>query len=403
MKHKALVIGESVQSFLCVIRSLGRRGIRVDTASNRLDHPALFSRYIQNRFMLNPYSSGRDEWVKRLNLLLKSGDYDLVIPCHDSTIVPMQANRESLAHLSRITILEPGCFDLISSKLKTWELAKNAGVNVPEQMQVFSIQDLAEARQRFSLPLVLKPETSVTVENIHTRHVVRKIHSRDQLDEVGRSMLATGPFLVQKPFYGTGTGVEFLARHGKILTAFQHLRIHEKIGGGPSCYRKSIPLMPHLLHATRKIIERLDYTGVGMAEFKIHPDTGDWVFLEINGRFWGSLPLAVASGADFPFDLFQMMILDKTDFSSQTYKKGIFCRNLLLDGAWFVESFRQNHFGTRFNHFSLPRFLKEAANIFKGCERWDAITLDDPLPGIMQMKNVGADLIKGTPLHIPWT
>ena len=45
-------------------------------------------------------------------------------------------------------------------------------------------------------------------------------------------------------------------------------------------------------------LKELNYSGVAMIEYKLNPETGDWVFIEINARFWGSLPLAVAAGAD---------------------------------------------------------------------------------------------------------
>jgi hypothetical protein len=42
-----------------------------------------------------------------------------------------------------------------------------------------------------------------------------------------------------------------------------------------------------------RILEALKWHGVAMVEFKVNPQTNEWVFIEVNGRFWGSLPLAV--------------------------------------------------------------------------------------------------------------
>ena len=39
------------------------------------------------------------------------------------------------------------------------------------------------------------------------------------------------------------------------------------------------------------------------AEFRVDAASDHWILVEINGRFWGSLPLAVASGMDFPLGL----------------------------------------------------------------------------------------------------
>ena len=74
----------------------------------------------------------------------------------------------------------------------------------------------------------------------------------------------------------------------------------------------------------------LRYTGVAMVEFKVNAKTGEFVLIEINGRFWGSLPLAVAAGANFPLWLYQMWVENREDFSEKP-KIGLYCRNLQAD------------------------------------------------------------------------
>jgi len=45
-----------------------------------------------------------------------------------------------------------------------------------------------------------------------------------------------------------------------------------------------------------------------MVEFLREPG-GGMVFMQVNGRFWNSLPLAVYAGADFPSMLAEMVEL----------------------------------------------------------------------------------------------
>ena len=59
----------------------------------------------------------------------------------------------------------------------------------------------------------------------------------------------------------------------------------------------------------------LRYTGLIMVEFRINVETDDWALIETNGRFWGSLPLAVAAGVDFPRYLYEMLDRGSDDFS----------------------------------------------------------------------------------------
>ena len=65
-------------------------------------------------------------------------------------------------------------------------------------------------------------------------------------------------------------------------------------------YRESIALDPELLARSRALLDRFEWNGVAMIEYKIDEATGTPYLMEINGRFWGSLQLAVDAGVDFP-------------------------------------------------------------------------------------------------------
>jgi len=96
-------------------------------------------------------------------------------------------------------------------------------------------------------------------------------------------------------------GVFLLLWNGELRAAFSHRRIREKPpSGGVSVYRESIPLDPELLARSRALLERFEWDGVAMIEYKLDERTGTPYLMEINGRFWGSLQLAVDAGVDFP-------------------------------------------------------------------------------------------------------
>jgi len=52
-----------------------------------------------------------------------------------------------------------------------------------------------------------------------------------------------------------------------------------------------------------------------MVEFKHSRRTGAWALMEINSRFWGSLPLSLAAGVDFPRYLYEMVCEGRTGVS----------------------------------------------------------------------------------------
>src|SRR5439155_108988 len=78
-------------------------------------------------------------------------------------------------------------------------------------------------------------------------------------------------------------------------------RLREKPpAGGVSVYRESIAAPPELVAAGTRLLEVLDWRGVAMVECKRDLATNRYVFMEVNGRLWGSLQLAIDAGVDFP-------------------------------------------------------------------------------------------------------
>jgi predicted ATP-grasp superfamily ATP-dependent carboligase len=79
----------------------------------------------------------------------------------------------------------------------------------------------------------------------------------------------------------------------------------------------------------RSLLDHIGWHGVAMVEFKVAKD-GTPYLMEINTRFWGSLQLAVDSGVDFPWLLYQLACGEQPD-PVRSYKKGRRLRWLLGD------------------------------------------------------------------------
>lgn len=208
-------------------------------------------------------------------------------------------------------------------------------------------------------------------------------------------MLADGTALVQQCFVGFGVGVETLCRSGEVLVAFQHERVHEPLSGGGSSYRKSVQLNPELLDATRRLMKAMDYTGVCMVEFRFNPDSRRWVLLEINGRFWGSLPLALAAGVDFPRYLYEMLTCGKDQFNV-TYHDNVYSRNWRIDLGFIRSVLRVRKAASSRVTFLFCTFAAAVWNLIRLREHSDTLTMDDPDPGLEELTSLAARGVVGT-------
>ena len=127
-----------------------------------------------------------------------------------------------------------------------------------------------------------------------------------------------------------------------------------------------------------------------MVEFRVDPQSGEWVLLEINARFWGSLPLALASKIDFPLALYQLLTRGAID-AARTYRPGIHCRSLSMDLTWYRESLRREGASPLQNAQALLRdCARGAINGVTLRERIDTLALDDPMPFYADLAGIAA-------------
>jgi predicted ATP-grasp superfamily ATP-dependent carboligase len=383
---KALVLSSVSRTVLAVIRSLGRGGVEVHSAWSRPNCISLRSRYVHATHDLPPYSETDLGWKTALGDLMRRERFDLVVPCTDIDTLALHRHRADLEPCGRIYTPNEEAVAVLFDKHRTNALARDAGVRLPRELIVSDIDSGREAWRQFGAPLVLKP--SRTFDHAAQGLAVRKVRSETELMRVLPKFLAYGPVAAQQNFIGHGAGIELLLDRGEPLLAFQHVRVHEPLEGGQSAYRKSVALSPDLLDAALRILRPVRYTGIAMVEFKVNPSTGDWIFVEVNARFWGSLPLSIAAGADFPLALFEFLVSGRRDFP-QHYRTGIFARNLPLDLDWQIANLHADRHDPTLATKSLPAVAGETiANVLTLRERWDSLTLDDPAPGIAEIREL---------------
>ena len=382
-RGKVLVLGDGMTSLLSVIRSLGRKGVEVHSAWCAADCPALRSRYLATRHHL-PLPATDGAWKPALDDLLRRERFDLVIPTNEQSMRPLQLNRQELSAAGRIYLLDNAAFDVLFDKRKSAELAESVGMFVPRSELAADLESCRRAASQFGWPVVLKPLSSFSDGDLWHRQGVVKAYNDEELEGAARRLLAKGPVLVQECFVGTGVGVELLAHEGSVLAEFQHERLHLPPRGGASTYRKSVPLSPDLVEASRRLIAALDYTGVLMVEFLVNHETHQWRFVETNARFWGSLPLAIAAGVDFPYYLYRMLVHGERQFPRH-YRSGLYCRNLTADLYSAHDNLRADRKEPTLMTVPLGRMIREWSNVLLMRERFDSLVLDDPWPGIVEL------------------
>ena len=323
---KALVLGDDTRSFLATVRSLGRQGIVVHAAPANFRSPTLRSRYIAAIHDLPPWMGDGAEWLHAMEALLRAERFDLVIPCNETTLLPLQRHRAQLEPLARLAIPDDHAIAVLFDKQATRELARQVGVPVAAGRMVRPDDTATAVLAEFGAPVMVKPRRSYALETLGSRGKARVVRDADALAKVLREA-DPDETLLEQFFPGWGIGVSVLASKGRVLQAFEHHRVREL--GGASFYRISAPLTPELARACEAIVAAVPYTGVAMFEFKRN-DSGGWILLEVNARPWGSMPLPLALGVDFPYRWYRLLTAGE-ETPAVEYRTGVYGRNLMPD------------------------------------------------------------------------
>jgi predicted ATP-grasp superfamily ATP-dependent carboligase len=259
----------------------------------------------------------------------------------EATMLPVSAQRDALLSDGTRLVL-PDHADVLRAfnKSEMVQLASSIGVAVPRTVAVSNVEDAHKASQLLRFPVVLKPRSSVeTQSDGGVRITGRPRYARNSQELLARYeelIQICSQMLVQEFVDGEGVGYFALLRHGELRAEFAHRRVRDvHPTGSGSAVRVSVEPDPELRRASLAILKALRWHGVAMVEFRQAPGEPP-VFMEVNGRFWNSLPLACYAGADFPAWLAELA--EKGDIEHKPpFRSGVVCRWLLGDLRHVIE------------------------------------------------------------------
>jgi predicted ATP-grasp superfamily ATP-dependent carboligase len=265
------------------------------------------------------------EFAAAVSAVLQQREIDVLIPVTEASLLALLPVRDSFSDVV-VPFPDLDVFQHVCDKVAVTQAAREVGVSVPRQtmlQQPTSRDSLDPSDLEF--PLVMKPARSVADrDGQRSKWGVRHAADWEELDRyLDELPSAAYPLMLQQRILGPGVGIFLLLWEGAIVAAFAHRRLREKPpSGGVSVYRESISTDPDLVKRSVALLERFRWQGVAMVEYKVESTTGTPYIMEINGRFWGSLQLAIDSGVDFPRLLLQCST-ERAPESLRSYRTGV--------------------------------------------------------------------------------
>jgi predicted ATP-grasp superfamily ATP-dependent carboligase len=151
-----------------------------------------------------------------------------------------------------------------------------------------------------------------------------------------------------------------------------------------SVYSESVPLDPQLVDRGLRLLRDLGWQGVAMLEFKTDSRTGRPYLMEINGRLWGSLQLAVDAGVDFPALLVSCALGERP--ARPSYRVGVRNRWWWGDVDHVLARLRSNpaELGLPPGAPSRWRVVRDFLRVWRPGDRNEVFRASDPWPFVRE-------------------
>lgn len=383
---RVLVTDASERAALAVIRSLGRKGIEVTAGDSTRFNIGFLSKYCKQKILYPPPELERTKFVKAMLKLVRNESFDLLTPITDLAMVPIIEQKEDFEQYTKVATPSYSTAIKALDKIETLRIAQQHGVSCPKTVFGEDVDNIHEFSKEITYPIVIRPRMKVTW--IGEKALILKVTPKNyaynpqdfitkwtRLVSVLKKVGLQEDFLMVQEFVqGEGYGVEALMHDGEPKAVFMHKRLREyPTTGGASTLREGVK-DNGLAQLGIRLLQAMVWEGVAMVEFRANASSSKPELIEVNGRFWGSLPLAINSGVDFPYLLYKSMV-DEENFISPAYKTGLKQRWLAGDFLWLYSSLINGDGVTK----SVKEFLRSSA------VPDDIMTLDDMTPVCGQM------------------
>jgi predicted ATP-grasp superfamily ATP-dependent carboligase len=318
---KILVTDGEGRSSLAVTRSLGRQGYTVLVCGSSSYTLASSSRFCQQGEVVpDPLKYGEAYAEAICNLAFKE-KIDVILPMTEQSIYLLNLCRKRLPKTTTLACPRTDQVRILSNKMSLFKLAERLGVAMPQTFFLNNNNDLSLIiNSIFEYPVVIKPALSriVVNEGFLSTNVTYAANRAELEAQYATSPALRFPSMIQDKIVGPGTGLFTLFDNNRHLALFSHRRLREKPpSGGVSVVSESVPLDNEMVEAASRLLSAVGWQGVAMVEFKRDERDGRPKLMEINGRFWGTLQLAISCGVDFP-----CLLLDTLQEKSLTHRVG---------------------------------------------------------------------------------
>ncbi len=288
----ALITDGQSRAAVAGVRALGIARISVCVLAPSRPSPALWSRYAASR-RLGPPSLDEQAFVARIAEVVTLQGPSVVLPGQEQAVGALARHAHQLPEEAILPFPGPEPALALSDKSAVAELSAAAGLASPRTLAAGPAGELAA--ERLPAPCVVKAfGLSPALPD------VRVCETRMELDAVLGDLPSEEPVIVQERAAGALIALSIvLDRDGSVAALFQSRATRLWPGAaGASSLSVSVEPDPDLVDRAVALLRDVGWWGLAHMQF-LETARGP-ALIDVNVRFYGSLPLATAAGVNLP-------------------------------------------------------------------------------------------------------
>ncbi len=375
-----IVTAGGTPNSLGVIRSFGRRGIRVVYIDSEPASMVRYSRYINQRLKCQ---SAWESEIGFIGALLAFGKQNngklMIVPTGDTDVVALSKHKHELEQFYYLPVPAYETAQKLINKKSFYKML--AGMQIPHPRTYFpeNLRELWVMGLRIDYPYIIKPAYSQPFQAEFGRKNFL-INSAKELDRaIGRLRGKDLEVMIQEIVPGREiyNFYTYLNRESEPLAVCGYDKIRQyppDFGSGSFC---ESAWRPSAVRQVIDLLREIGYHGFAEPELKKDPRDGKYKLLEINARTTLQNRLAAACGVDMEYIAFLdangLFVRDSVSFRNEVLWVDDF-----VDLVSFLLHLKRREIG-----------IDEIVRLLKPGKVHSVAAWDDPLPLIVHAANLG--------------
>lgn len=340
----------------------------------------------------------------------------VIFPTRDFDVLFLHNFHKELVQYYHIPQPDDESIVNLMDKAALARIAANLQVPVPKTILCSSMPEVECSSLKF--PVVMKPRSafewrvSGAWNKVGSQKAIR-LQSQDELIEKYRQISSvTKTVLVQEYIEGPDNDIVvfccYIAKSGKLFAHFTARKLCQNPPlFGTGCLVQAAEI-PEIMEPALKILQATGYHGIAEVEFKYDRQTDTYFLIEINTRHWDQHQLGRLVGINLTLVAYQAALGEPIEPQLPQYPKSFPVKWIAeRELVWFYLRYRLSRvFAKRkcqvasFSQHdeSLMNLIKrmpiEIVCLLKGHTVFGVLHWRDPIPGILLLLSLFAELIK---------